>query len=103
VFGGHEMSDTGNLSSQHFNKIDGSWQRRPDRSNRDQQMHAMFSLGLVACGGAADLAFDRSSSTPLLIFVSFATNYVVGRRGRGRGHGLQGGSALPPIRAPCGG
>lgn len=75
------MSDMGNLSSQHFNKIDGSWQRRPDRSNRDQQMHAMFSLrGLVACGGAAYLAFDRSSSIPLLIFVFFATNYVVGRR-----------------------
>ena len=54
VLGGHEMSDMGNLSSQYFNKIDGSWQGRPDRSNRDQQMHAMFSLrGLVACGGAA--------------------------------------------------
>ena len=84
------MSDTGNLSSQHFNKMDGSWQRRPDRSNRDQQMHAMFGLrGLVACGGAAYLAFDRSSSIPLLTFVFFAANS--GRRApaRRRGHGLQ--------------
>jgi len=75
------MSDMGNLSSQYFNKIDGSWQRRPERSNRDQQIHARFSLrGLVACGGAAYLAFAWSSSIPLLIFVFFATNYVVGRR-----------------------
>jgi hypothetical protein len=72
------MSDMGNLSSEYFNKIDGSWQRRPDRSKRDQQIHARFSLpGLVACGGAAYLAFDRNSSIPLLIFVFFATNYVV--------------------------
>jgi hypothetical protein len=71
---------TVNSSSDYFTRFGTSLQRRPDRSEHDKKVHAVFNLfGLLAGAAAAYLAWAMSDTISLPIFVFFLTSYLVGR------------------------
>jgi hypothetical protein len=76
------MSDRFNQKSGAYNaQIPVQLVRRPaNRGDRDKKVHAAFGLlGFVAAMVGAFVAYDRTSSIALPIFVFFMTQFFVGR------------------------